>query len=70
MAQKVKAPALTIPLVSITGLRQSGKTTMAKHVFPDYAYVNLKTPLTPEYTRENPNRLHSYARGWVDLPAF
>ena len=30
------------PVVSLTGPRQSGKTTLVKALFPDYAYVNLE----------------------------
>jgi molybdopterin-guanine dinucleotide biosynthesis protein len=30
--------------VAITGPRQSGKTTLAKTVFPDKPYVSLETP--------------------------
>ena len=30
------------PIVSITGPRQSGKTTMLKAAFPDYQYYNLE----------------------------
>ncbi len=29
------------PVIAILGPRQSGKTTLAKHVFKDYAYINL-----------------------------
>ncbi len=31
------------PVVTIMGPRQSGKTTLAKSVFPDYSYVNLES---------------------------
>lgn len=30
------------PVVSITGPRQSGKTTLLRHAFPDYHYYNLE----------------------------
>ena len=30
------------PVVSLTGPRQSGKTTLLKHAFPDYSYYNLE----------------------------
>lgn len=30
------------PVVSLTGPRQSGKTTLLKHAFPDYHYYNLE----------------------------
>lgn len=43
-AEYVKRMAATFPVVSITGPRQSGKTTLAKGVFPGYEYVNLENP--------------------------
>ncbi|MDD6359053.1 MAG: AAA family ATPase, partial [Parafannyhessea umbonata] len=30
------------PVVSITGPRQSGKSTLVRAIFPDYRYVNLE----------------------------
>lgn len=36
--------ARCFPVVTIMGPRQSGKTTLAKQVFPDHAYVNLEDP--------------------------
>lgn len=30
------------PVVSVTGPRQSGKSTLLKHLFPDYEYINLE----------------------------
>ncbi|MCS7035724.1 MAG: ATP-binding protein [Saprospiraceae bacterium] len=43
-------------MLSITGPRQSGKTTLVQQVFPDYEYADLENPLTREYARENPFR--------------
>lgn len=31
------------PVVTLTGPRQSGKTTMIRHLFPSYAYFNMET---------------------------
>jgi predicted AAA+ superfamily ATPase len=36
----------TFPVVTITGPRQSGKTTLLKNVFPDKKYVSLEDPDT------------------------
>jgi len=36
--------AKTYPVVTITGPRQSGKTTLAKMAFPLYTYCNLEHP--------------------------
>lgn len=32
------------PVITITGPRQSGKTTLVKMCFPDYSYANLENP--------------------------
>ena len=42
----IKRIASSFPVVSITGPRQSGKTTLARAVFPDYEYLNLENPDT------------------------
>lgn len=36
--------AAKMPVISITGPRQSGKTTLAKQCFPLYDYINLENP--------------------------
>lgn len=43
-----------MPVISITGPRQSGKTTLARHCFPDYTYVNLESPETRLFATEDP----------------
>ena len=42
--QIIKTLQKTYPVISITGPRQSGKTTLAKMAFPEKKYVNLETP--------------------------
>ncbi|MBN2103784.1 ATP-binding protein [bacterium] len=42
------------PIVSITGPRQSGKTTLVKNLFPDIPYVNLESPDIRIYANEDP----------------
>lgn len=43
-----------MPVISITGPRQSGKTTLAKQCFPKYDYVNLDTPDTLADAQSDP----------------
>lgn len=36
--------ATQFPVITVTGPRQSGKTTLIKNIFSEYAYVNLENP--------------------------
>jgi len=46
--------AESYPVVTITGPRQSGKTTLCKKVFPEYAYVNLEAPDVRSFATDDP----------------
>lgn len=46
--------AATFPVVTLTGPRQSGKTTLCRAAFPDLTYVSLEPPDTRRYAREDP----------------
>ena len=43
------------PVVTVTGPRQGGKTTLCRKAFPDKAYVSLEAMDTRQYAREDPN---------------
>jgi len=54
------------PIVSITGPRQSGKTTLAKACFSDKPYVTLEDPDVREYANSDPRAfLAQYSDGAV-----
>jgi len=42
IASHLKNLAKQFPVIGVMGPRQSGKTTLAKETFPDYAYVSLE----------------------------
>ena len=42
------------PVLTITGPRQSGKTTLVRHLFPHKNYVNLEHIETSEYAAADP----------------
>ena len=42
------------PFVTLTGPRQSGKTTLSRAAFPDLDYVNLEAPDTREFAESDP----------------
>lgn len=48
------ASAETMPILTITGPRQSGKTTLCRMVFPDKPYVNLERPDVRRFAVEDP----------------
>lgn len=42
------------PVVTVTGPRQSGKTTLARAAFPEHAYASLETPSEREFAQQDP----------------
>ena len=42
------------PVITVTGPRQSGKTSLVRHVFPDLPYVNLENREERLYAQEDP----------------
>ncbi len=42
------------PAIAILGPRQSGKTTIAKEIFPDLKYVNLEDLSVREHAKNDP----------------
>jgi uncharacterized protein len=54
LSEYLKQAALTMPVVSIMAPRQSGKTTLAKAIFPDYQYVTLEDPDRRQFAKEDP----------------
>jgi predicted AAA+ superfamily ATPase len=59
MIQREIAPVLRslfekYPVVTVTGPRQSGKTTLCRATFPDLEYVNLERPDTRSFALEDP----------------
>lgn len=43
MSDLTRRMATWFPVVSVTGPRQSGKSTLLRHAFPDFTYLNLET---------------------------
>jgi len=54
------------PVVTVTGPRQSGKTTLCRAVFPDKPYVNLERPDVRDFAVSDPRGfLASHAGGAI-----
>lgn len=54
VAQILKIIAEKFPVITVTGPRQSGKTTLCKSVFPNYEYVSLENPDNKDFALEDP----------------
>ena len=66
LEKKLGESATNYPIVALLGPRQSGKTTLAKVVFPQKAYVTLENPDSRTLALEDPRRfLEKYAKGAI-----
>ncbi len=54
LAFKIKNAAQKMPVVAVTGPRQSGKSTLVRAIFPDYKYVNLEDIETRRFAMDDP----------------
>ena len=58
--------ATQYPVITLTGPRQSGKTTLTRHLFPDKPYVTLEDPDTRRFATEDPRGfLMQFAQGAI-----
>ena len=48
ISEKIKKSTVQVPVVTVLGPRQAGKTTLVKALFPEYTYVNLEDKATRE----------------------
>jgi len=66
LTEKVRHLAEKFPVISISGPRQSGKTTLARSCFPDYDYANLELPDTRALAHDDPRSfLKAYKKGLI-----
>lgn len=62
----LKELADSFPVVTVTGPRQSGKTTLVRMLFPDKPYLSLENPHQREFARTDPlGFLNQYPDGVV-----
>jgi hypothetical protein len=54
LTKKLKKASNQFPVVTVTGPRQSGKTTLVKSVFRNYEYVSLELPDQRAFALEDP----------------
>jgi predicted AAA+ superfamily ATPase len=55
LAEHIRTLSKKFPIISVTGPRQSGKTTLLKKSFPDYTYVSLENPDILDFALSDPN---------------
>ena len=66
MAKELISSSKQYPVVTITGPRQSGKTTLVRTIFPNMPYVNLESPQIFELASSDPiGFLNNYPDGAV-----
>ena len=54
LTKVLRASAKAYPVVTVTGPRQSGKTTLVRAVFPRHRYASLEDPDTRRFATEDP----------------
>lgn len=59
LAEHIHALRQYFPIVSLTGPRQAGKTTLLQHLFADYRYISFEDPVYRERFEADP-------RGFLD----
>jgi hypothetical protein len=67
LAKTLKAAARSFPVVTVTGPRQSGKTTLVQAAFPRHRYASLEDPESRTFATEDPRGFLGQFRGNVIL---
>lgn len=53
LADTLRSTAAQRPAMLLTGCRQTGKSSLLQHSFPEYAYVTLDLPLVAEEAQQS-----------------
>jgi hypothetical protein len=79
LALSLRWAAKAFPAVTVTGPRQSGKSTLCRAIFPQHDYVSLEATDVRSFAREDPRAfLGQFRRGTIidevqrcpELPSF
>lgn len=54
LGSKILEAAQKMPVIAVTGPRQSGKSTLVKEIFPDYTYINLEDIEIRKFALDDP----------------
>ena len=55
----IRRSVATRPVVVLTGARQTGKTSILRHLFPEYGFVSLDLPWEAEQAEKDPAQFFS-----------
>ena len=61
----IQAASQKYPVISITGPRQSGKTTLVRKVFKNYTYINFEDPELRQFASTDPKGFMLQYKGQV-----
>ena len=67
LENKLASSARNYPVLTVTGPRQSGKTTLVRKTFPKHAYVSLENPDDRKFALEDPRGFLNQFQGPVIL---
>lgn len=70
LRQELQKASKSLPVVTLLGPRQSGKTTLARKTFSDHAYVSLENPDTRAYAQDDPRGFLAGLEGGAILDEF
>ncbi len=79
LAPRLEGAALSAPAITLTGPRQSGKTTLCRAVFPDHPYISLEATDVRSFATDDPRAfLAQFRQGAIidevqrapDLPSY
>ena len=66
LTRRLKKAAGAFPAITLTGPRQSGKTTLCKAIFPEHRYTTLESPDIRAFAAEDPRGfLAQFPRGAI-----
>jgi uncharacterized protein len=67
LTSELQQCARDYPVVTLTGPRQSGKTTLVRAVFPHHTYINLEQPEIRRLAQEDPQQFFHLHQGSLIL---